>query len=172
MGDNTALRRSLLREQAGACFYCGRQMVMDLGNLAVTVDHRLPKGRGGPDRRDNIVGACWQCNALKGSMTEDEFVASREALVATVGLPVHGLCGVNATRIRREARSRTHKSFDPIPVSKEIQHPIQPGPGSLGDFWPSAQRGPTEPNTQPKDHDHADRFHCLPAGPTGGTAFG
>ena len=42
-----------------ACSYCGRP-----DNLSV--DHLLPKNRGGPDSGDNIVWACRHCNSAKG----------------------------------------------------------------------------------------------------------
>jgi len=41
-----------------ACYYCG-----DKDNL--TVDHLIPRIRGGPDEADNLIWACHSCNSSK-----------------------------------------------------------------------------------------------------------
>lgn len=43
------------------CAYCGGQ--------ATTVDHVVPRSRGGSDTWDNLTGACNRCNASKGART-------------------------------------------------------------------------------------------------------
>lgn len=43
-----------------ACSYCGSQE-----NLSM--DHLIPKERGGPESADNIVWACRSCNSSKGA---------------------------------------------------------------------------------------------------------
>lgn len=49
------------------CHYCGR--------LATEIDHMLPVARGGIGERSNLVPCCRRCNARKGDMTADEFIA-------------------------------------------------------------------------------------------------
>ena len=51
------------------CAYCG---VMLFPHSA-TVDHVVPKGRGGTDRLSNLALACRGCNAAKGSRTVAQF---------------------------------------------------------------------------------------------------
>jgi 5-methylcytosine-specific restriction endonuclease McrA len=64
-----------------ACVYCERGLVLE-GTYnpngltsGFTVDHVLPKCRGGKDRWDNFVPACYQCNAQKRERTADEYRA-------------------------------------------------------------------------------------------------
>ena len=45
---------------ASTCCYCGRET-----NL--TLDHLIPRLKGGPDAADNITYACRSCNSSKGS---------------------------------------------------------------------------------------------------------
>jgi 5-methylcytosine-specific restriction endonuclease McrA len=47
------------------CQYCGSG-----DNL--TLDHVLPVSRGGPSTWENVVTACYPCNARKGSCTPEE----------------------------------------------------------------------------------------------------
>jgi 5-methylcytosine-specific restriction endonuclease McrA len=54
----------LLRDKA-QCAYCGR---FD----ATTMDHVVPRSRGGATSWLNAVAACVDCNAHKGSRTPDE----------------------------------------------------------------------------------------------------
>lgn len=44
----------------GTCCYCGQE-----GKLSL--DHMIPRLKGGPDAADNITYACRSCNSSKGS---------------------------------------------------------------------------------------------------------
>ncbi len=59
-------RRNILRRDRYTCQYCGRQG----GEL--TVDHVLPKSRGGRSTWENLVAACRPCNLKKGDRTPEE----------------------------------------------------------------------------------------------------
>ncbi|MGQ9736151.1 MAG: HNH endonuclease [Thermaceae bacterium] len=59
-------RRNILRRDRYTCQYCGRQG----GEL--TVDHVLPKSRGGKSTWENLVTACRSCNLKKGDRTPEE----------------------------------------------------------------------------------------------------
>ena len=50
------------------CQYCGEKRVAD----ELTLDHILPRSRGGDNSPVNIVTACVACNQRKGSRTPDE----------------------------------------------------------------------------------------------------
>lgn len=59
-------RKNLLRRDAFRCQYCGR------GDLPLTVDHMLPRSRGGEDSWENLITACHRCNTKKGNRTPAE----------------------------------------------------------------------------------------------------
>ena len=58
-------RRNLLRRDSHACQYCG-------ATERLTLDHVLPRSRGGPETWENLVAACTRCNNRKGSRTPEE----------------------------------------------------------------------------------------------------
>ena len=53
-------KREILRRDGYRCQYCGREG----GNL--TLDHVVPRHRGGKHCWENLVAACPQCNRRKG----------------------------------------------------------------------------------------------------------
>jgi 5-methylcytosine-specific restriction endonuclease McrA len=57
-------RRGVLRRDEHRCAYCQGH--------ATTVDHVLPRSRGGADSWDNLVACCLRCNNLKGNLTPEE----------------------------------------------------------------------------------------------------
>jgi 5-methylcytosine-specific restriction endonuclease McrA len=59
-------RKNVLRRDAFRCQYCGR------GDLDLTVDHMLPRSRGGEDSWENLITACYRCNTKKGNRTPAE----------------------------------------------------------------------------------------------------
>lgn len=56
-------RKNILRRDSYRCGYCGR------GDLPLTVDHIIPKAKGGADSWENLVCACTSCNNKKGDRT-------------------------------------------------------------------------------------------------------
>jgi 5-methylcytosine-specific restriction endonuclease McrA len=61
-------RRGVLARDRETCMYCAAQP--GRGNL--TVDHVLPRSRGGPTTWENVVAACRECNHRKGGRTPEE----------------------------------------------------------------------------------------------------
>jgi 5-methylcytosine-specific restriction endonuclease McrA len=59
-------KREVLRRDGHRCQYCGREG----GDL--TVDHVVPRHRGGEHSWENLVAACPQCNRRKGGRTLQE----------------------------------------------------------------------------------------------------
>lgn len=59
-------RKNILRRDSYRCGYCGR------GDLRLTIDHIIPKARGGTDSWDNLISACTICNNKKGDRTPEE----------------------------------------------------------------------------------------------------
>jgi 5-methylcytosine-specific restriction endonuclease McrA len=54
----------LLRRYSARCAYCG--------NAASTIDHVIPRSRGGADSWENLVACCLRCNNVKGDRTPQE----------------------------------------------------------------------------------------------------
>jgi 5-methylcytosine-specific restriction endonuclease McrA len=57
-------RRGVLRRDAYRCAYCGK--------AASTIDHILPRSRGGADSWENLAACCLRCNNVKGDRTPQE----------------------------------------------------------------------------------------------------
>jgi 5-methylcytosine-specific restriction endonuclease McrA len=51
-------RRAIFARDGGRCVYCGAP--------ATSIDHVVPRSRGGPHSWDNVVSACRRCNHVKG----------------------------------------------------------------------------------------------------------
>lgn len=57
-------RRGILRRDMRRCYYCSK--------AAATVDHVVPKSRGGASTWENLVACCGPCNVRKGDKTLDQ----------------------------------------------------------------------------------------------------
>ena len=57
-------RRGVLRRDEFRCAYCGRS--------ASTIDHVIPRSRGGADTWENLVACCLACNNAKSDRTPTE----------------------------------------------------------------------------------------------------
>lgn len=71
-------RRGVLRRDSQRCAYCG--------GSASTIDHVLPRSRGGADSWENLVACCLRCNNIKGDRTPVEMGWA----LRTVPRPPHG----------------------------------------------------------------------------------
>jgi len=65
--------RAIVLRANGKCEYCGTPTP---GPVRVK-EHRVPLLRGGSDGADNLAYACAQCNRIKGTMTDVEFIEWR-----------------------------------------------------------------------------------------------
>lgn len=79
-------RRGVLRRDGWRCAYCSGH--------AATVDHVLPRSRGGANAWLNTVACCQRCNTRKADLTPDEagmplrwqpFIPSRRQLLSAAG---------------------------------------------------------------------------------------
>ena len=57
-------RRGVLRRDGHRCAYCGK--------AAATIDHVVPRSRGGRDAWENLVACCLRCNNVKGDRTPQD----------------------------------------------------------------------------------------------------
>jgi 5-methylcytosine-specific restriction endonuclease McrA len=70
-------KKAVLQRDGYRCIYCGLRPGDWQGNTRLsrrdfTVDHILPRSRGGSDTWHNTASACQQCNQSKGSRTPTE----------------------------------------------------------------------------------------------------
>jgi 5-methylcytosine-specific restriction endonuclease McrA len=61
-------RRTVMARDHYVCQYCGVQP----GKGSLTIDHVLPRSRGGDTTWENVVTACGACNRHKGNRTPEE----------------------------------------------------------------------------------------------------
>lgn len=59
-------RKNILRRDGHRCQYCGTS------TPPITVDHIIPKSRGGADTWENLVAACIRCNNVKDDRTPEK----------------------------------------------------------------------------------------------------
>lgn len=58
-------RKNILKRDRHKCQYCDK-------SDKLTIDHVIPKSRGGKDIWENLVTACTTCNHIKGNRTPKE----------------------------------------------------------------------------------------------------
>jgi len=58
-------RARIYQRDKYVCVYCG-------GNKKLTIDHVIPKSRGGSNGWNNLVTCCSRCNSFKGDKTPEE----------------------------------------------------------------------------------------------------
>ncbi|ARM30128.1 HNH endonuclease [Prosthecochloris sp. HL-130-GSB] len=59
-------RKNIFRRDNFKCQYCGRT------DRTLTIDHVVPRSRGGEDSWENLITACSPCNTKKGNRTPEE----------------------------------------------------------------------------------------------------
>tara|TARA_R110002167_G_scaffold276610_3_gene482566 strand:+ start:147 stop:659 length:513 start_codon:yes stop_codon:yes gene_type:complete len=62
-------RRNIYNRDNYTCQYCSMKAI---SRFDLTLDHIVPKSRGGPKTWDNIVSSCHKCNIKKGPRTPKE----------------------------------------------------------------------------------------------------
>ncbi|MYF08491.1 MAG: hypothetical protein F4233_11510, partial [Rhodospirillaceae bacterium] len=68
-------KHTLFGRQEGICAGC--RVLFPFRNM--TVDHVIPRSRGGQDNFDNLQLLCAACNSMKGARSQEEFVARLKA---------------------------------------------------------------------------------------------
>lgn len=68
-------RKEVFQRDGYTCLYCGRE------TKHLTLDHVMPRFRGGPHTWENVVSACMACNHRKAGRTPQEasMTLSKEA---------------------------------------------------------------------------------------------
>jgi hypothetical protein len=66
--DFSPTRKNIFRRDNHSCQYCSCKIEGD----NATIDHILPRSRGGKHRWENVVACCLKCNRKKGDRTPSE----------------------------------------------------------------------------------------------------
>ena len=70
-------RMAAILERDGAeCVWCRRPV--DVGRVAATTEHLVPRIKGGPSWIENEVAACRRCNGERGHRTPGEWIEECE----------------------------------------------------------------------------------------------
>ena len=67
--SNKDFRRYILTRDHYTCYFCGQ--------YGDTIDHLVPRAKGGHSTPDNCVCACSLCNRYKADKDVDDFLSSR-----------------------------------------------------------------------------------------------
>jgi len=73
-------KQNILKRDKHTCVYCG-------STKDLTLDHVMPKSRGGKNTWENLVTSCFPCNHRKGNRTPDE---ARMVMINTPVMPAYG----------------------------------------------------------------------------------
>jgi 5-methylcytosine-specific restriction endonuclease McrA len=73
-------KKNLFNRDNGMCQYCSKKLT----KASFTIDHVLPKSRGGKNTWENMVACCRNCNVKKKNRTPNE---ANMKLLSTPGLP-------------------------------------------------------------------------------------
>lgn len=63
----TLSRHNVYRRDGYKCVYCG-------SDRNLTLDHMIPKSKGGENNWKNLVTCCGKCNRIKGDTSVEEFL--------------------------------------------------------------------------------------------------
>lgn len=66
--NRSVSRKGIILRDRGACQYCGAV----LAGKELTLDHVMPRARGGNSVWENLVACCFPCNNHKGNRTPQE----------------------------------------------------------------------------------------------------
>lgn len=68
------IKRRLEKDYGAYCFYCHRPLTWVWGQDSFfTIDHYIPKAKGGTDDYNNLVPCCERCNNMKGKTKPDKW---------------------------------------------------------------------------------------------------
>ena len=83
-----AVKQYLIKKYHNTCAYC------DTTGTKMTIDHVVPRSKGGTDRVSNLVLACYDCNQRKGNLDIREYLRNQptklEIILKGLKIPLKG----------------------------------------------------------------------------------
>lgn len=64
-------RQNILNKSGGICAHCGVELTLK----TFTVDHYIPRSKGGSSTMDNLIPLCSKCNSDKDSKILEPLIA-------------------------------------------------------------------------------------------------
>ena len=111
-------RHAVLARDGHRCQYCGRRLPAN----QLSLDHVIPRSRGGMDTWENIVCACLKCNIRKGGRTP------REAHMRLIRKPFRPK---RSPMLAQKLKSSKYKSwgvwlngFDAVAATKNVKSAV------------------------------------------------
>jgi 5-methylcytosine-specific restriction endonuclease McrA len=95
-GRSSTKRSRILARDRYRCQYCG----LKGGMFELTIDHIIPRSRGGCTVAENLCASCFECNQRKGDRTPEE------ARMPLLSNPAALTYGMDRAVIRYAAESR------------------------------------------------------------------
>lgn len=62
-------KRYIYMRDGGRCYFCGKELLFK----QISLDHYLPKSKGGPNDSFNLVCSCRRCNKYKKSSVPEDY---------------------------------------------------------------------------------------------------
>ena len=122
--DRRSFVRYLLKHSGPICHYCGRRLSTEqdaggeLSDDRITLDHIVPRSKGGSDHLENFALSCPSCNQKKGSAEyENHCVGCRERFAKAA-----------AEMARRAARPQPKRRTGRAPRGEDIRNAIRSVP--------------------------------------------
>lgn len=104
-------RRNIFKRDRSCCQYCGVQIRRP---DEVTIDHVLPRSRGGRSTWENCVLACLACNGRKANRTPAE---ARMTLIRTPAAPkVRVLLSIPAGKVYESWQNFVSRAYWDLPL--------------------------------------------------------
>jgi len=104
----------LIERDGPGCVWCGRE----LWRRDLTLEHVVPRSRGGHMTEENALVACRRCNKRRGSRPVDAYVREllREGTAVNVPVLRESLARLAASsrRVHREAGTRQLRRLEAI----------------------------------------------------------
>lgn len=103
----TCSKRNVFLRDNFTCQYCGERYL----SHELSLDHVVPRSKGGPTRWDNLVTCCLKCNSKKGSLLVSEIEGMTLIRSPRQPLP-HGLLRESFS-LPSTSKKRMHDSWIP-----------------------------------------------------------